>query len=278
MRRILLVVCLLALPLAGLAQEVRQPRQKIELGDVTLADGRVLRNAKLLSATSSGLNIAHAAGIEQIARKSFSPEFLAEHAAAIAAGSNEYKAEETLRRRHQQAKAAEETNRKIRQRQALAAGKQQEAQAQKDYQKLIAEVEREQARKAETEARIAAHKAAELARSHDGLIFDRFDRGFDGSTLVVRNVHDNPRRLDWRDLRARKADGRIVIPVNCESTDERDRSLDLRSGQTRTFVLRWMGGNDDVEAIIWADGSHEIARWTPPQNEEVTPPEGDFAH
>lgn len=263
MRRFVLLICLLALPLAGLAQ-VRQPRPKIELGDITLRDGRVLQGARLLgSGSSSRLNIAHKGGIEQVPIDAFGDDFIAAHGDLIKEARGEYLSESEIRAKAKSEQLLAENRKKTERKIAMMEAADREREAMQRSRRDIAEAEKQLKEREEREARIAAHKAAEFARSRDGLILDRFVGGFEGSTLTVRNVHDNPRRLDWRELRARRGDGREVIPVNCESTDERDRSLDIRSGQTRTFVLRWMGGNDDIQAITWADGRHVIERWKP---------------
>lgn len=261
----------LLLPALGFAQEVRHPRAKIELGDVTLRDGRVLQDAKLLgSGTWRKLNIAHRGGIEQVPVDAFTPEFVEAHKALIVETTDEYRAESEMRAKFRSeqigAKIRAENDRKI----AMIQAADRERQAMERSRKDIAAAEKQLKEREEREAKRAAFKAAELARSRDGLIFDFLSRYYDGCDLTIRNVHDNPRRLDWRELRARKSDGRVVIPVNCESLDERDRSLDIRSGEKRSFRIRFMGGNDDVEAIAWADGGQEIERYrpTPPAKKE----------
>jgi hypothetical protein len=259
MRRILLVVCLLALPLAGFAQEVRQPRQKIELGNVTLRDGRVLEGAKLLgSGAARKLNIAHKGGIEQLPFEAFTPEFLEAHREHIENVRDEYIAEDGIRRKARSEQRRIESRRQADIRVAMIQAADREREVMERSKKDLADAERALKQREEAEARAAAFKAAELARSRDGIILEFLARGYDACDLTVRNVHDNPRRLDWRDLRARKTDGRLVIPVNCESTDERDRSLDIRSGEKRAFRIRFMGGNDDIEAITWSDGAQEV--------------------
>lgn len=253
----------LMLPAMGFAQEVRQPRAKIELGDITLLDGRTLSNARLLGATEKALNIAHSQGIEQIERARFAQEFLETYKAEILATGSEYRDEAGLRRNERiKARLEAEATARERKRNADEIAR-LEKKAMADYEKREAAAAKLRQSKEAAEARRAEIRAAELARSRDGLLLDFLTRYYDGCALSVRNVHENPRRLDWRELRARKTDGRLVIPVNCESDDDRDRSLDIRSGEKRTFRIRFMGGNDDIEAVTWADGSQEIEPWKP---------------
>lgn len=251
------------------SEEVRRPRPKVELGNIMLRDGRVLIDARLLgSGSARKLNIAHSGGIEQVPFDAFSPEFLESHRDLIGAVRDEYLAETEIRQKGLAEIRRVESKKKADIRVAMIQAADREREAMERSRKDIAEAEKQLKEREEREAKRAAFKAAELARSHDGIILEHLQRYYDGCDLTVRNVHENPRRLDWRALRARKTDGRIVIPVNCESLDERDRSLDVRSGEKRTFRMRFLGGNDDVEAITWTDGEQEIERYRPAQIEE----------
>lgn len=255
-----------------IAEEVRQPGPKIELGDITLRDGRVLKGARLLgSGTWRKLNIAHKGGIEQVWVDQFTPEFVEAHKAIFIEATAEYRSESEIRSKILAEQRREKSRREAERQAAMRQSAELDRQAMERTRKELAEAERQQKLREEAEARRAAFKAAELARSRDGVILDLFNRFSDGTYLVVHNAHDNPRRFDWRELRARKTDGRLVIPINCESPNERDRSLDIRSGEKRTFVVRWMGGNDDVEAITWADGGQEISWKQPSQKVEEGP-------
>lgn len=254
----------------AVAQEVREPRPKIELGDVTLSDGRILKNARLLGATDQTINVAHTSGIEQIPRNQFSQEFIDLHQTELGKLRKEYDAESSLRANQASLAKQKADEEKRRQRRAIAEAKRLEQIARAENDKHNAELDRERREEEKWQAHLAAQRAAELAQARDGVLLTHYNISGDTTMVTVRNVHENPRRLEWRELRGRTADGRFFAPVNCVSTDKNDRSWDLRSGQTRTFYLHW-SGEDNFAVLTWAEGGQELAKWQPAVKTEDGP-------
>lgn len=95
--------------------------------------------------------------------------------------------------------------------------------------------------------------AAELALCRDAVRLAGF--GFwpakNAITLKVRNAGENPRRLEWRELRALTSDGRVLEPLDVVFQVSDRVSYDVDAGGERTFTIVFPSAT--IAAVSWND-------------------------
>lgn len=254
----LLLWLLLVVPAAHCTEPVvRQPLPAVPLGDITLADGRTLYDARLLGATAGGLSLGHRGGILQVPRAQIPAEILAPHAEHIAARQAEYEAERNVVRH---AAAGRE---RLRAANLITARHENERAGvrkiiENEAAKVVyeAELATAQAKVDREAAQHAEALATLLARSHHGLFIQSVRRHQRGLIITVTNLDAHTQPFDWRALRFRTA-AREYAPAGCRPRDS-DTFLDLRTRQSRSFLITFIGGPKPITAYRWPGGEWRV--------------------
>jgi hypothetical protein len=217
------------------------------IGDVALANGRVLRSVVILSQTGLAINVRHAGGLTKIEKRLLPAELLARFPVnEDQAAREEQAAKEGLVRRVEHAQAASLWVVRApgpRLPGVAAAG-------------AATTPDQAAAAKAELAKRVAS-PAEQLSRSPKGLYITTWSNRSGGQiTLEVANPTASAQKIEPRDLVALRLDnGQQVLggDVRFDVKDRADPWVD--AGQRRSFRVQFPSGGA-LAAVAWA-GSGE---------------------
>jgi hypothetical protein len=240
---LIIFLALQAMPASAAdADAVPSPRLPLEIGDVALADGRVMRSVVVLSQNGLAINVRHAGGLTKIEKRQLPPELLAQFPINEAqAAREEQAAREGLARREEKAQVA-----------SLWAVRAPILRGPRKFAAAAATPDPAAATKAAVDPGIAS-PAEQLARAPNGLYIATWSNRSGGEvTMVVANPTGSARKLEPRELVALRLDNGQEMPgsdVRFEVKERADQWVD--AGQRRTFRVQFLGGVT-IAAVSWA--------------------------
>lgn len=232
----------------------------VQAADLTLADGRVLKNWRVMSVSPGYLTIRYDGGAVKIQKELLPPEVRARYPVDEAAAAEERRENEEARQKRiedleQNAGLPNSMQERVRR---YREGKEKERLRNIAEAKRIEE-ERENERLAEIERERAAEKQQKLEESlsRDGLLLARVRTNLASAVVTMKNTSKSLQTFEWRQLRARFRGGQVREPSNIVVTDKQF-GFQVEPGKTRTFEVafgtRSYGDGDWLDEIAWKDG------------------------
>lgn len=229
--------------------EVRRPQKPVDVGDVTLTDGRVLAAAAVLGDSAHTLTVRHGGRVEKIDKALLPPELLARWPVdPVRAGAEERDRQEAAARRAAEIEQGRRNAEAIR-RENIA-----EAQAAKGAADKATAEEDTRRRAAEVRERV---RLAQLARAPGGLFLVHWipdPMRLGDAVVVLRNADTTPRAFDPRRLHGLRPDGSVLTAGDVVFTAADKVSLWLDPGAERRFTVRFAGA-PTVIALAWSADS-----------------------
>ncbi len=241
------------------AEQVAPAQAILAQGDsLTLSDGRVFSAWKIKRQTADSVFIQSSGGVGKVDKRllpqSLASQFPYDEAAIAAEAAAMEKAQ-----READITAANRAARKESQlKQQIASAKNEARKNQKYIDQNEAATARavadSQAQAKAIETRKIA-RAAELAKSFDGLLIESVSREPEGLSIQIRNVADNPRILHRTDLVGITSKGELLEPGDVRGVGQNSSTL-IDGGATRTLLL--VLTNWDCTQLQWK-GREDLA-------------------
>jgi hypothetical protein len=243
---LMLLLALLAGPLAAAEAGQAPLRLPADVGDVALSNGRVMRSVVVLSQTGTAISVRHVGGLTKIEKQHLPPELLARFPINLEqAAREEQAAKEGLARRVEQAQVA-----------ALWSFRPPLGRATRKYAAIAQQPAPVAAAKNDLSSRVAS-PAEQLARAPKGLYITTWSNRLDGGiALTVANPTTSAQKINPHDLVALRLDNGRSVPggnLQFEVKERADQWVD--AGQRKTFRVMFPGG-DIIAAVAWT-GSGE---------------------
>jgi hypothetical protein len=241
---LILLLALLAGPMAVADGAQAAPRLPFEVGDLALANGRTLRSVVVLSQTASSINVRHAGGLTKIEKRDLPPELLVRFPVNDAQAAKDQE--------------AASRDRAQREEKALAAGLWVVRPGQPGTRaapSLASDRETANPKDAAKTDHVAS-PADQLARAPKGLYIATWSNLNSGEIkLEVINPTSTAQKIDARDLVALRLDNGRSVPGGDVRFPVQERAdLWVDAGKRRTFRVQFLGGVS-IAAIAWVGSS-----------------------
>lgn len=228
--------------------------------DLQLADGRVLKDWKVMNASAGFLTIRHSGGAVKVPKELLPPEVLAKfpiNAAAIEAERREIeegkrKAEERMA----QVAAKEEAAQEARAATYRAAASQYAVRQAQEARRLEAAISAARDEEFRREQEAQKQREKETRESRDGLYLARLTTNMASAVVTMKNLTSSSVSFEWRNLRARFRKGEIREPTVIVVTDKKFGYV-VDAGETRTFEVgfgsRVIGDGNWLDDVAWGE-------------------------
>lgn len=223
--------------------EVYAPKSHPVIPQLALTDGRILKDAKILSDTAYTVTVAAGGKILPVDKKLLPADLLAQWPIDEVRAANDRAVEKAALAKREAAtaklRAAEEQARQSHIKDAMAAAEKS---------------------KASDEAREAAFQKtqAELRASHDGLLIEGVGSSFGKIYILLKNVSGGIQTFNWHDIRLIPYKIDEEFPLAGVATQPEDvEELTLRPQQRRVFRML-QTTQLEVKEIHWKDDPTKI--------------------
>jgi len=227
--------------------------------DLTLNDGRVLKNWRVMSVSPGFITLRYDGGAMRVQKEMLPPELLAKYPIdPVAVAAEKAQTIEGLR-------ITEERRAEIAAREKLVEYERARAyEAARAKDKAVADREAQVKAAVEGAARdreIALLHAAELQKrkeqeeSRDGLYLAAVNTNMASVVVTMKNISTSSQTFEWRQLRAKFTGGEVREPTNLVPTDRKFGYV-VEPDQSRTFEVafgvRKLGDGNWIREVSWA--------------------------
>lgn len=236
------VVAVLCAMVGGALWLAAEPvtRLPVEVGDLTLTNGKVFKAVVVMSQTSSAINVRHAGGLTKIEKALLPLEMLARFPVSeeMAAKEEQARREGAQRRAQEEAAARQKRLQQVR---PAPAGP-------------VTPAPRADAAATSPSVVKRATPQEQVARAPHGLYILNWNGGYSNeASVTVCNPTGSPQKLDPRQLRGLMAgSGQQVGGVELKFRVQEIADAWVKPGQTRSFTVKFESSG--VVAIGWDDG------------------------
>ena len=234
--------------------------QTILAADMTLADGRVLKNWRVMSVSPGTITLRYDGGALKVQKNLLPPEILARYPIDEAAAAEEKRAAEEIRRKNAENPdpyAGMSNSMKERLRRYREGKEKERLENLREAQRIEEEREREREAEREKEREAERQQKLEESMSRDGLMVWRVRNNLASAIITMKNTSRSAQSFEWRQLRARFRGGQVRQPSNIVVTDNKF-GYQVEPGETRTFEIafgvRNYGDGNWLDEVSWQEG------------------------